>query len=78
MVGIAVVVVATEVVTTGVVVSALPLQAEATSSTVTATAYFLTVRVCHPSSEGAGATSEPPGVDTRNSTAQVMKGFYSV
>ena len=44
VVGVAVVVVATEVVATGAaVVSVLPLQAEATSSTVMATAYFLTV-----------------------------------
>ena len=43
VVGAAAVVVATEVVATGAVVSVLPLQAEATSSTVMATAYFLTL-----------------------------------
>ena len=42
VVGAAAVVVATEVVATGAVVSVLPLQAEATSNTVTTTAYFLT------------------------------------
>ena len=63
--GTAVVGVATEVVATGAVVSALLLHAEVTSSKTTRTAYFLTASVCHPSPEGAGATSEPPGVDTR-------------
>jgi len=63
--GTAVVGVGTEVVATGAVVSTLLLQAEATSSKATRTAYFLTVSVCHPPLKGAGATSEPPGVDTR-------------
>ena len=40
--GGAAVVVAMEVAATGAVVSVLPLQAEATSNTVTTTAYFLT------------------------------------
>ena len=50
----------------GAVVSVLLLHVEATSSAATTTACFLTVRVCHPSPEGGGATPEPSGVDTRN------------
>jgi hypothetical protein len=52
--GTAVVGVATEVVATGAVVSALLLHAEVTSSKTTRTAYFLTASVCHPSPEGGG------------------------
>ena len=48
VVGATAIVVATEVVTTSTVVSGLPLQAEATSSTVATTACFPTIRVCHP------------------------------
>jgi hypothetical protein len=49
-----------------VVVSVLLLHAEATSSAATTTSYFFTIPVCHPSPEGAGATSGAPGVDTRS------------
>ena len=65
MVGLAVVVVATELVTTGVVVSELPPHPETTNKNVSATARFLIGAVCHPPLRGTGATSEPLGVDTR-------------
>ena len=44
----------------GVVVSAPPLHAEATSSRATAPANLLTVRVCHPSPEGGGGDIGAP------------------
>ena len=69
VVGAAVVVGATVVVdatvVTGVAVSELPPHPEMPNRKVSATAYFLMVSVCHPSPEGAGATLEPLGVDTR-------------
>ena len=40
----------------GVAVSELPPHPEVTNRKVSATAYFLTVPVCHPSPEGRGAT----------------------
>ncbi len=48
VVGPTAVVVTTGVVETGAVVCALPLHAKVASSTIKATACFLTVRVCHP------------------------------
>ena len=60
VVGPTAVVVTTEVVATGAVVSALPLHAKAASSTIKATACFLTVRVCHPSPEGSGGDIGAP------------------
>ncbi len=65
VVGPTAVVVTTEVVATGAVVPALPLHAKAASSTIKATACFLTVRVCHPSPEGGGGDIGALGVDTR-------------
>ena len=64
MVGLAVVVVATELVTTGVVVSELPPHPETTNKNVSATARFLIGAVCHPPLRGTGATSEPLGHET--------------
>ena len=59
VVGLTAVVVTTEVVATGAVVSALPLHAKAASSTIKATACFLTVRVCHPSPEAERSNPLP-------------------
>ena len=65
-----VVVGAAVVVEAGTAVSELPPHPETTNKNVTATAYFLTASVCHPSPQGGvGATSEPPGVDTRSRQA---------
>jgi hypothetical protein len=50
----------------GVAVSELPPHPEATSRNVSATAYFLMASVCRLPPRGVGATSEPPGVDTRS------------
>ena len=65
-VGAAVVVDATVVASAAVVVGAtvvavseLPPHPEATNRNVSATAYFLTTRVCHPSPEGGGVRNEP-------------------
>ena len=60
-----VVVGAAAVVEAGTAVSELPPHPETTNRNVSATAYFLTASVCHPAPEKGGATSEPPGVDTR-------------
>ena len=49
----------------GAAVSELPPHPETTNRNVSATAYFFTASVCHPAPGGGGATSEPPGVDTR-------------
>ena len=64
VVGATVVVAAGAVVVTGATVSVPLLHPETTNRNVSATAYFLTVSVCHPSPEGCGATLEPLGVDT--------------
>ena len=66
----------------GVAVSELPPHPETTNRKVSATAYFLTVSVCHPSPEGGGVTSEPLGVDTRSHpedrTTQSVSIFITV
>ena len=54
-----VVVAAGAVVVTGATVSVPLLHPEATNRNTRATAHFLTASVCHPSPEGAVATSEP-------------------
>ena len=61
---VAVVVVDSAEVEVGAAVSELPPHPEATNKNVTATAYFLTVGVCHPFPEGAGGVSDASGVDT--------------
>ena len=46
----------------GVAVSELSPHPEATNRNVSATAYFLTVSVCHPSLEGGGGDARSPQV----------------
>jgi len=53
----------------GVAVSEPPPHPEATNRNVRATAYFLTVRVCHPSPEGAVGVSDALRVDTYSRAA---------
>ena len=61
---VAVVVVGSAEVEVGTAVSELPPHPEATNKNVTATAYFLMVSVCHPSSEAGRGVSDALGVDT--------------
>ena len=48
----------------GVAMSELPPHPEATNKNVSATAYFLTVSVCHPTPQGGGGDIGVPRVDT--------------
>ena len=62
----------------GAVVSELPPHPETINKTVTATAYFLTVSVCHPSPEGGGGDIGAPRVDTRGSAKPVQTSRATV
>ena len=64
VVGVVVAVVVVDSAEVGAAVSELPPHPETTNKTVTATAYFLMVSVCHPSSEAGGGVSDALGVDT--------------
>ena len=64
VVAVVVVVVDSAEVEVGTAVSELPPHPEATNKNVTATAYFLMVSVCHPSSEAGRGVSDALGVDT--------------
>ena len=63
VVAVTVVVGAAVVVEVGAAVSELPPHPEATNKNVTATAYFLMVSVCHPSSEAERSNPLPWGRD---------------
>ena len=70
VVGVTVVAATGAAVVTGATDSVPLLHPEATNRNVRATAYFLTVSVCHPSPEGVVGVSDALGVDTYRRVSQ--------